>query len=68
MTAEFNAGGCERCGKHDQVTYSHWQFLCSECREVLAEEQVREHDHAVLMAGIEARGLRPTTGGVAASG
>ena len=56
MTAEFSAGGCERCGKQDHVTYSHWQFLCSECRDVLALSQLREHEHAVLQARIEAAG------------
>jgi len=58
MTAEFNAGGCERCGKHDHVTYHSWQFLCAECRAVLADEQVRDHDHAVLLAGVLAGGGR----------
>ncbi len=62
MTAEFNAGGCERCGKQDHVTYSHWQFLCGECREVLADEQHREHDRALLRAVIEAGGVRAAGG------
>lgn len=72
MTAEFNAGGCERCGKHDHVTYHSWQFLCAECREVLADEQVRDHDHAVLLAGVLAgsrsAGMKPDAAGVSALG
>ena len=56
MTAEFSAGGCERCGKQDHVTYHSWQFLCAECREVLADEQSREHDHVALLAKAEAAG------------
>jgi predicted alpha/beta-fold hydrolase len=68
MTAEFNAGGCERCGNHEHVTYHHWQFLCAECREILADEQARDHDRAVLVAGALSHGTTPEQAGVSRTG
>lgn len=35
-------GGCERCGRHEPVTYSHWMFLCAECRVELVREKEQE--------------------------
>lgn len=63
MVAEFHAGGCERCGREDHLTYYHWQFLCPECREVLAREAEREHDQALRLD----RALHPKGGREAAA-
>lgn len=49
MAAELKAGGCERCGREDHLTYAHWQFLCAECRDVLALEAKRDHEHALML-------------------
>ena len=44
MANEVIAGGCERCGRAEHVTYHHWQFLCNDCRETLTAEPAREHE------------------------
>jgi hypothetical protein len=53
MSAEVHPGGCERCGREDHVTYVHWQFLCPECRQVLAVEQEREHERALMASRVD---------------
>ena len=48
MSQDTHSGGCARCGREDHVTYFHWQFLCAECRQVLAVESQRENERALL--------------------
>lgn len=59
MAAEVRPGGCERCGRTEDLHYHHWQFLCTECLEMLREDRVRAHDHAERVARIEAQEAGP---------
>ncbi len=53
MNTNERSNGCERCGRHEPVTYVHWMFLCGECRIELTREQEQEAQHARLMAELE---------------
>ena len=54
MGGAARPGGCERCGRQENVSYTGWQFLCNECRAELVREKARESSKARAMAKVEA--------------
>ncbi len=53
MGGGVRPGGCERCGKTEQVSYSGWMYLCHTCREELQREQEQEARRARMLAKVE---------------
>lgn len=53
MGGGVRPGGCERCGKSEDVTYSGWVYLCRTCREEMQREKEQESRKARLMARLD---------------
>ena len=53
MSIAVKAGGCERCGRTEGVTYKGWQFLCKVCRAGLQQERAQQIVRSRLMASLE---------------
>ena len=63
MGGAARPGGCERCGRQENISYTGWQFLCNDCRAELVREKTREAAKARAVARVEAEEEKAVSAG-----